>query len=82
MNYVIISLKIINPIYSSSNENLFVFFPGTSSICDNYSELFTEVNPHINTLCINYQNADLSYLQKEHNPYSKSHSQVILVLSL
>ena len=44
-----------NNIISNSNNSLFVFFPGTSSICDNYTQLFNTINPKLNTLCINYQ---------------------------
>ena len=51
---------------STSNNSLFVFFPGTSSICDNYTQLLYTINPVLNTLCINYKsdlNSSIKYYQ-------------------
>ena len=51
---------------SNSNNSLFVFFPGTSSICDNYTQLLNTINPELNTLCINYKsdlNSSIKYYQ-------------------
>ena len=35
---------------------MFVFLPGTSAYCKDYSQLFFTINNHINILCINYKN--------------------------
>ena len=38
------------------NPNIFIFLPGTSAKCKNYSQLFYSINNNINILCINYIN--------------------------
>ena len=52
-----------------NNSNIFVFLPGTSAYCKDYSQLFFTINNHINILCINYKN-DLNSSEE----YFKNHS--------
>ena len=52
-----------------NNHNMFVFLPGTSAYCKDYSQLFFTINNHINILCINYKN-DLNSSEE----YFKNHS--------
>lgn len=62
-------LKEVNPLTSKNNNSLFIFLPGTSSICDNYSDLFNTINLHINTLCLNYK-SDLKSSIKYYEKYT------------
>ena len=39
-----------------NNHDIFVFLPGTSALCNDYSQLFYTINRNINVLCINYEN--------------------------
>ena len=60
-------LQNISSLQSKNNQSLFVFLPGTSSICENYSELFYTINFYLNILCLNYpSDIDISikYYQK------------------
>tara|TARA_B000000565_G_scaffold58836_1_gene39033 strand:+ start:1313 stop:2152 length:840 start_codon:yes stop_codon:yes gene_type:complete len=54
---------------NQNNHNIFVFLPGTSAYCKDYSQLFFTINNHINILCINYKN-DLNSSEE----YFKNHS--------
>ena len=54
---------------NQNNHNMFVFLPGTSAYCKDYSQLFFTINNHINILCINYKNDLNSSIE-----YFKNHS--------
>jgi hypothetical protein len=49
------------------NHDIFVFLPGTSAFCKDYSQLFYTINKDINVLCINYKNdinSSIEYYEK------------------
>ena len=63
------NISVISSINNITHNNLFVFLPGTSSECSNYSELFNNIHFDINILCINY----ISGI-KQSEEYYKNHS--------